>query len=102
MSERRVKNAGASKVGSVGATYATLAELPLTVERYELERLEAGVTRGLDRVTTVVHLHGEGAEGVGEDVTWYSEAHDRHQAAGAVLPLAGTWTLDSFSASLAI
>ena len=86
----------------MSATYAKLAELPFTVERYELERLEAGVTRGLDRVTTVVHLHGAGEEGVGEDVTWYTEAHDRQQAAGAVLPLAGEWTLDSFSTALSI
>jgi len=48
-----------------------------------------------------VRLHG-GEEGVGEDVTWYAEAHDREQAAGPVLPLAGAWTLESFSAALEI
>jgi hypothetical protein len=71
--------------------------LPLTIESYELERLEQPVTRGFTRVTTVVHLHGDGVEGVGEDVTWYTEHHDREQAAGPVLPLAGDWTLTSFS-----
>src|SRR6185437_6676864 len=49
---------------------------------YVLERLEAGVTRNLDRVTTVVRLAGAGDEGLGEDVTWYTEEHDREQAAG--------------------
>jgi hypothetical protein len=77
------------------------AQLPLEVESYELERLEQPVTRGFSRVTSVVRLHG-GEEGVGEDVTWYAEAHDREQAAGPVLPLAGSWTLESFSAALEI
>ena len=77
------------------------AQLPLEVESYELERLEQPVTRGFNRVTSVVRLHG-GEEGVGEDVTWYAEAHDREQAAGPVLPLAGSWTLESFSAALEI
>jgi L-alanine-DL-glutamate epimerase-like enolase superfamily enzyme len=77
--------------------YARLAALPLAVESYELERLEEPVTRGFTRVTTVVHLQGSGVEGVGEDVTWYAEHHDREQAGGAGLPLRGSWTLDSFS-----
>ena len=77
------------------------AQLPLEVESYELERLEQPVTRGFSRVTSVVRLHG-GEEGVGEDVTWYAEAHDREQAARPVLPLAGSWTLESFSAALEI
>ncbi len=74
--------------------------MPLEVEGYELERLEKPVTRGFTRVTTVVRLRGGGEEGLGEDVTWYAEAHDREQAAGAVLPLAGSWTLESFSNAL--
>jgi hypothetical protein len=77
--------------------YDRLSALPLAVESYALERLEEPVTRGFTRVTTVVHLHGGGHEGVGEDVTWYAEHHDREQAAGPVLPLRGSWTLPSFS-----
>jgi L-alanine-DL-glutamate epimerase-like enolase superfamily enzyme len=87
---------------AIGGTYARVAELPLEIERYELERLQAGVTRNLERVTTLVRLAGGGQEGLGEDVTWYPEAHDREQAAGAIRPLAGRWTLDSFSSSLPI
>ena len=76
------------------------APLTLDVEGYELERLEKPVTRGFTRITTLVHLRGGGEEGVGEDVTWYAEHHDREQAAGAVLALAGSWTLESFSDAL--
>jgi hypothetical protein len=83
-------------------TYDRIAELPSEVERYELERLEQPVTRGFTRVTTLVHLHGEGKEGVGEDVTWFAEAHERELAAGATLPLAGSWTVESFSDALEI
>ena len=85
-----------------GATFARVAELPLRIDDYVLERLEQPVTRGFTRVTTVVHLRGGGEEGLGEDVTWYAEAHEQELAAGAVLPLAGSWTLESFSAALTI
>jgi hypothetical protein len=85
---------------SAAGSYAPFAELALEVDAYELERLEKPVTRGFTRVTTVVHLRGRGQEGLGEDVTWYAEHHDREQAAGPVLPLAGTWTLESFSDTL--
>jgi hypothetical protein len=83
-----------------GSLWKRLAELPLEVDGYELERLEKPVTRGFTRVTTVVHLHGGGEKGLGEDVTWYAEHHDREQAAGSVLPLAGSWTLESYSGAL--
>jgi hypothetical protein len=89
-------------VSSLGGTYALIAELPFEIEAYELERLEAPVTRDLMRVTTLVRLTGNGEEGLGEDVTWYAEAHDHEQAAGTSRPLAGSWTLESFSAALAI
>ena len=85
---------------SAEGTYVRFAGLALEVDGYELERLEKPVTRGFTRVTTLVHLRGGGTEGVGEDVTWVAEHHDREQTAGAVLPLAGTWTLESFSDAL--
>ncbi len=78
------------------------ADLQLEVEGYGLERLEADVTRNFTRVTTLVRLGGAGEEGLGEDVTWYTEAHDREQAAGPSRQLAGTWTLSTFSEALAI
>jgi len=79
-----------------------LADLPLQVEGYALERLEKPVTRGFTRVTTIVHLQAGGEEGLGEDVTWYAEHHDREQQAGAILPLSGSWTLASYSDALKI
>jgi hypothetical protein len=80
--------------------WSRLAGVPLAIESYSLERLEKPVTRGFTRVTTLVHLRGGDAEGLGEDVTWYAEHHDREQAAGPVLPLAGSWTLETFSGVL--
>lgn len=85
-----------------GGLYARVAELPLEIDLYELERLERPVTRGLTRVTTLVRLHGRDEEGQGEDVTWGAEAHDREQAAGPQRQLAGEWTFGSFSAALPI
>ena len=85
---------------SAAGTYARFAGLGLEVDGYTLERYEKPVTRGFTRVTTVVRLAGGGEEGLGEDVTWYAEHHDREQAAGAVLPLGGSWTLESFSDAL--
>jgi hypothetical protein len=82
------------------STYDALAGLPLSIERYELERLEQNVSSGFMRVTTVVHLHGRGEEGVGEDVTYSAADQDLQLERGAVLPLAGDWTLRSFSAAL--
>src|ERR1051325_6055336 len=79
-----------------------LADLSLQVGGYALERLEKPVTRGFTRVSTVVHLQEGGEEGLGEDVTWYAEHHDREQQAGAGLPPAGSWTLERFSAALEI
>ena len=89
-------------MNGVAGTYARIAELPLEIDGYRLERLEAPVTRDLTRVTTLVRLAGSGDEGLGEDVTWYAEAHDREQAAGPILPLSGSWTLESFSSALRI
>jgi L-alanine-DL-glutamate epimerase-like enolase superfamily enzyme len=89
-------------VNGLAGTYARIAELPLEIEGYRLERLEAPVTRDLNRVTTLVRLTGGAEEGLGEDVTWYAEAHDREQAAGATRPLGGAWTLESFSSALEI
>jgi len=87
-------------VSRLPGTYARIAELPLEIEDYRLERLEAPVTRDFIRVTTLVRLVGGGEEGLGEDVTWYAEAHDRELAAGPSRPLSGAWTLESFSAAL--
>jgi hypothetical protein len=79
------------------STYARLADLPLTIEGHELERLEQQVSSEFTRVTTLVRLRGGGEEGVGEDVTYAAEDHDQLASYGPTLPLAGQWTIDSFS-----
>jgi L-alanine-DL-glutamate epimerase-like enolase superfamily enzyme len=81
-------------------TYDHLASLPLTVEQYDLEALERPGPQWT-RKTTVFHLRGGGEEGVGEDVTYAPEDQEHQQRTGPVLPLAGAWTLDSFSEHLA-
>src|SRR5207237_10814869 len=77
-------------------------ELPREYDDYRHERVEAPETRDRTQVTTLVRLAGSGEEGHGEDDTWHAEAHDREQAAGPILPLDGSWTLESFSSALRI
>ncbi len=75
-----------------------LAALPLDVSGYAVERLERAVSSGFVRVSTVVRLEGrDGAVGVGEDVTYDAEDHEDYPRG---LPLAGSFTLASFSALL--
>ena len=80
--------------------YDRVLDLPLEIESYELEGLELQAREDFLRKTTVVHLRGAGEEGIGEDVTYHGEEHDRLQAREADLPFAGTWTLHAFSAHL--
>jgi hypothetical protein len=82
------------------STYGLIAELPLVVEGHELERLDYAVSSEFTRVTTVVRLRGAGEEGLGEDVTYDGDDHERFREPGAALPLAGEWTIESFSRHL--
>jgi L-alanine-DL-glutamate epimerase-like enolase superfamily enzyme len=81
--------------------YDRVRELPLVVESYGLEPLELVVRPDFTRRTTLIHLEGGGERGTGEDVTYDGEEQERQQLRGAVLPLAGEWSLESFSAHLA-
>lgn len=82
------------------ATFDRIADLLISIDGYELERLEQAVSTDFTRVTTVVHLRGGGEEGVGEDVTYNAADQDAQLSRGPVLPLARDWTLRSFSAAL--
>jgi hypothetical protein len=83
------------------STYERVADLPLEISDYALEGLSKVVSSGFERVTTVIRLRGGGEEGAGEDVT-YDAGYQRAQVdLGPVLPLAGTWTVDSFARHLA-
>jgi hypothetical protein len=81
-------------------TYERVADLPLKIDEYDLEGLQQTVSSGFERHTTVIHLHGGGEEGVGEDVTYMADDQKAQQEHGPVLPLAGGWTLDAFSQHL--
>jgi L-alanine-DL-glutamate epimerase-like enolase superfamily enzyme len=78
-----------------------IADLPLTIEDYALERLERDVSSDFHRVSTVIRLRGGGQEGVGEDVSYEADDQAALQRAGAIQPLAGEWTLASFCDHLA-
>ena len=80
--------------------YDALAELPLKIDSYTLEGRSRTISPEFERVTTILHLHGAGEEGLGEDVTYGVAEQRAQQDAGPVLPLAGDWTLDSFSQHL--
>jgi L-alanine-DL-glutamate epimerase-like enolase superfamily enzyme len=83
------------------STWELLAGLELAIDGYSLERRDGELGGGFVRATTTIHLAGAGEEGLGEDVTYATEDHDALLAAGPVLPLAGRWTLQSFSDHLA-
>ena len=82
-------------------TFDLISALRLEVEGYTLERLESESSSGFVRVSTVIAIHGGGEAGLGEDVTYAAEDHEAQLAAGPRLPLAGSWTIASFSAHLA-
>ena len=69
--------------------YDRVRDLPLEIESYELEGLELQARADFLRKTTVVHFRGAGEEGIGEDVTYHGEEHDKLQARGADLPHLG-------------
>jgi hypothetical protein len=83
------------------STWELLAELPLVVEDYTLEGLQATVSSGFERKSTLIRMRGAGREGIGEDVTYDAVDHEILQAAGPTLPLAGRHTIASFCARLA-
>jgi hypothetical protein len=81
--------------------YESVKDLRLEVDGYELEPLELQARSDFLRKTTVVHLHGAGEEGIGEDVVYDAPLQEAQQQRGPVLPLSGSWTLDRFSRHLA-
>jgi L-alanine-DL-glutamate epimerase-like enolase superfamily enzyme len=77
-----------------------LAELLVTIDSYRLEDLNFAASPQFERHTTLVCLEGNGEEGIGEDATYDTADQLAFQQAGPLLPLAGTFTLASFSRHL--
>ena len=77
--------------------YDAVKDLPLAIESYDLRVDELDVSSGFTRKSTTITIAGAGQEGLGEDVTYEAAEHDAQLERGPVLPLAGTWTLASFS-----
>lgn len=73
-------------------TYDRIAELPVRIDSYSLAGLEHP-NPDWTRRTTLVVLQGGGMEGVGEDPNYQPDEQIAFQAAGAVLPIAGDFTL---------
>jgi hypothetical protein len=79
------------------ASYDAIKDLPLRIDSYELQGLEFQVPDAFERLTTIIHLKGDGHEGLGEDVVYDALDHVAFQDAGPSLDLAGEHTIDSFS-----
>jgi hypothetical protein len=84
----------------MSGTWKRLAELPLRIDGYELEPLQTAFSSEFVRKTTVIHLHGDGEEGVGEDVTYAAEDQETLQRSATTLPLTGSFTVASFAERL--
>ena len=76
----------------MSAAYDRLAELPLEIDRYELTAHDREYG-DFTRPSTVIHLHGGGQEGIGEDVVYDVLDHIAHRDAGPALGLTGPETL---------
>ena len=78
------------------ATFDLLKDLSLDVDGYTLEGLGVQVGSGFERLTTVVHLQGNGLEGLGEDVVYDGVDQVAFQQAGPVHDLKGHYALGEF------
>jgi L-alanine-DL-glutamate epimerase-like enolase superfamily enzyme len=76
----------------VSATYNRLAELPIRIESYELTAHDREFGE-FTRPSTVIHMRGEGEEGIGEDVVYTVLDHIAHRDAGPIHDLSGPETL---------
>jgi L-alanine-DL-glutamate epimerase-like enolase superfamily enzyme len=88
-------------VSPPSTTWERLAGLPLEIDGYDLEPLQALVSSEFERKSTAIRMRGAGQEGVGEDVTYDAVDHEILQAGGPSLPLHGSWTIGSFSERVA-
>ncbi len=82
-------------------TYASIAGLPLLIERCELQPLVRDITSGFTKVSTVVRLSGGSHVGEGEDITWDQvDQIELLRGGGDFHWLHGERTLDGFGSLL--
>jgi L-alanine-DL-glutamate epimerase-like enolase superfamily enzyme len=74
------------------STFERLAELPIRIDSYALEDQDREYGE-FTRPSTIIHLRGDGHEGLGEDVVYDVLDHVAHRDAGPVLDLTGPGTL---------
>jgi L-alanine-DL-glutamate epimerase-like enolase superfamily enzyme len=82
------------------STYDLIRHLPLEIEGHALKGLSVRYSPEFERLTTLIELRGGGETGVGEDVTYHGLDHVALQAEGGSLPLAGSYTVESFARHL--
>jgi hypothetical protein len=76
----------------VSTAYDRLAELPISIDGYELSGHDREFG-DFTRPSTVIHVRGGGEEGIGEDVVYDVLDHIAHRDAGPVHDLSGPNTL---------
>ena len=76
----------------MSVAYDHLAELPIRISGYELTAHDREFGE-FTRPSTVIHMHGEGQEGIGEDVVYTVLDHIAHRDAGPIHDLTGAGTL---------
>lgn len=91
----------ASSATNDASLWPRLARLPLVIEACEYDRLNAVLTEETERITTHVRLLGAGADGLGEDVSVFSEDGTTLHETRPSLKLEGEWTLGGFCDHLA-
>ena len=79
----------------IDGIWGRLAELPLGIDSYELTAHDREYG-SFTRASTLVHLRGEGEEGLGEDVVYDVLDHIAHRDAGAPHDFSGVSTLGDF------
>ncbi len=79
----------------MSTAYDRLAELPISIAEYELTGHDREFG-DFTRPSTVIHLRGDGEEGIGEDVVYTVLDHIAHRDAGPMLDLTGPSTLGEF------
>src|SRR5213595_3721609 len=85
------------------STYSRVAQLPIRIEKCELQPLARDTSSGFTKVSIVVRLTGNGHEGQGEDITWDQiDQIEQLGHAGDFSWLRGRRTVDEFSTLLGL